>query len=68
MQASPQQALESRIYMAFAQGTHRVSLRCQDSEPDRTFATEKRARRRNLALAAPFLREKPEEIGDGDSA
>jgi hypothetical protein len=61
----PNKRWRAEFILVFEQGTRRVSLQCQDSDPDRTFATEKQARRRNLALAAPFLREKPEEVGDG---
>ena len=56
------------LTLLFEQGRRRVAVRCEDSDQDRTFATEKEAKRRNLALAALFLREKPDEIGDGDTA
>jgi hypothetical protein len=62
----PDKRWRAEFTLVFEQGNRRVSVRCQDADPNRTFATEKQAKRRNLALAAPLLREAPEEIGDGD--
>jgi hypothetical protein len=65
----PNKRWRAEFTLVFEQGKRRLAVRCQDSDPDRTFSTEKRARRRNLTLAAVFVRETPEEIveGDGDS-
>jgi hypothetical protein len=62
----PDKSWKAGFILLFEQGSCRISLRCEDSDPDRTFTTENQAKRRNLILAAPFLRETPEEIGDGD--
>ncbi len=64
----PSKRWKAGFTLLFEQGRRRVAVRCEDSDPDRTFSTEKEAKRRNLALAAVFRREKPEEIGDGDTA
>jgi hypothetical protein len=64
----PNKRWRAEFTLVFEQGNRRVEVLCQDSDPNRTFATEKQAKRRNLALASVFLREAPEETGDGDSA
>jgi hypothetical protein len=66
----PNKRWRAEFTLVFEQGRRRVAVKCQDADPELTFATEKQARRRNLKLAAPLLRGTPEEIGeaDGDSA
>ncbi len=64
----PSNRWKAGFTLLFVQGRRRVAVRCEDSDPHRTFSTEKEAKRRNLALAAVFLREEPEETGDGDTA